>query len=290
MWKHFLKQTKANFLPYDILNLGFVVFLLGITIFFYPLLPDALYLTILYLFCLIMIVVCANKNQVAHYFYPILLIFLIFQSMGYIIPHIHHSYRDPLLYQFDVLLFGSCPFNYLQKWIRPWLTEILQLGYISYYFMPVVLGMALFLRKDSRFPSVIFAILLGFYVSYIGYLLFPAVGPRFYLHFDKSVYENTYLAGWTAHLLNILEKNKTDAFPSGHTQISIMCTYFAHYLGRNWSLIYGIMTALLIVSTVYCHYHYITDVIAGILLAIICLTISPGLEKRIGKWLKSHGC
>jgi membrane-associated phospholipid phosphatase len=292
MWKCFLKHIKANFLPYDILNLVFVFFLLVISFLSAFFWPSAAYLIIVYLFCLVMIILCSlsskdlnHKKIIIHYFYPVFLIFFIFESLGYLIACLHLSYQDGLLYQLDVLLCGGCPFIYLQKWINPWLTELLQLAYISYYFMPLILGLALFYKKDHRLCSVIFSLLLGFYLCYLGYLVFPAVGPRFYLHFDKSVYENTYLAKWVAECLNILEKNKTDAFPSGHTQISVMSAYFSHYLGRGWVISFSLVTIFLILSTVYCRYHYIVDIIVGILLAVISLKIAPLLEKMILQWL-----
>lgn len=294
MWQTFLNRIKSHILPHDILTAGFVIMLLGITLIFYPRLPKADYLLIIYLTLIMLIISFSqmphdlyDKKALIHFFYPVLLIPIIFESLGDLIPYVNPHYVDALLMKTDILLCGGSPCLFLQKWIRPWLTEILQLAYVSYYFMPLVLGIALFAKKDKRLPSVFFALLLGFYISYVGYFLFPALGPRYWLDPTQSVYKNTYLAKWIAHCLNVLEKNKTDAFPSGHTQISLMCTYFAGYLGKGWLIVFGIATTLLIISTIYCRYHYATDVIAGIFLAIICLKIAPPLEKRIWHWLRS---
>jgi len=286
MWRDFLAKIKP--LPYDILNAVFVVFLLSLSVFFYHRLPNAGHLVFVYLSLLLMIAFCSalpadfkKRISVIHFFYPLILVPIAFESLGKLILYVNPHFWDPTLARLDTLICGIPPCLYLQKFVRPWLTEIFQLAYTSYYFMPTILGVALFCRKDKRFTSVIFAILLGFYVSYIGYLLFPALGPRFYLAEPHCVYKDTFLAKWIAYYLNLLEHNKTDAFPSGHTQISLMCAYFAGYLGKKWAAIYAIMTALLIISTIYCYYHYLVDVIAGILLAGICLKIAPRLEARL---------
>jgi len=294
MWQSFLTRIKSHLLPHDILSIGFVIPLLGITLIFYPHLPKGHYLIGLYLSLITLSLLFSmtpqnlyDKKAIIHFFYPVLFIPIIFESLGDLIPYVNPYYIDNILLKIDVLICGTSPCLLLQKWIHPGLTELLQLAYTSYYFMPLILGMVFFIKKDERFPSVIFAILLGFYVSYIGYLLFPALGPRYWLDPFQSVYKDTYLAKRIAYYLNLFEKNKTDAFPSGHTQISLMCTYFAHYLGKGWLIFFGVSTILLIVSTIYCRYHYVIDVIAGIFLAFVCLKIAPSLEKRIWSWLKS---
>ncbi len=290
MWRNFLSKFKP--LPYDILNSIFVAFLLGLSAVFRHRLPNVGHLVCVYLGLLLMITLCSvlpadfdKRISLIHFFYPLILVPIVFESLGNLIIYINLHFWDPTLARLDTLICGVAPCVYLQRFIRPWLTEILQLAYISYYFMPAILGIAFWCRKDKRLPSAIFTTLLGFYISYIGYLLFPALGPRFYLADPHCVYEHTFLAKQIAHCLNVLEHNKTDAFPSGHTQISLMCTYFAGYLGKKWAAIYAILTTLLIISTIYCRYHYLVDVIAGILLAGICLKIAPKLEaclKRFG--------
>ncbi|MCD6320070.1 MAG: phosphatase PAP2 family protein [Candidatus Desulfofervidaceae bacterium] len=294
MWQGFLNRIKAHILPYDILTAVFIILLLGITSFFHSQLPRANHLASIYISLFIALIFFSmmprdlyDKKAFVHLFYPVFLIPIIFESLGELIPYVNPHFIDATLFKMDTFLCGNTPCLLLQKWIHPWLTEVLQLAYTSYYFMPLILGTVFFIKKDKRLSSFIFAILLGFYLSYIGYLLFPALGPRFWLDPTHSVYKNTYLAKWLAYCLNVLEKNKTDAFPSGHTQISLMCTYFASYLGKGWLFLFGISTTLLIISTIYCRYHHVTDVIAGIALALICLKIAPPLEKHIWRWIKS---
>jgi membrane-associated phospholipid phosphatase len=82
--------------------------------------------------------------------------------------------------------------------------------------------------------------------------------------------------------LNALEKNKTDAFPSGHTAVSLMCLYYAWKMRENklFAVLIPVVTGLLI-STVYLRYHYVIDVIAGIALTGLTIALAPGLRRLL---------
>jgi membrane-associated phospholipid phosphatase len=144
--------------------------------------------------------------------------------------------------------------------------------------MPVALALALYFKEDKKaFNSAAFAIVLCFYLSYIGYLLVPAVGPRFTL---STVQTADLLTGpatlWVRQALDGLEHNKTDAFPSGHTAVALVTLVYAwRYREKVLSRILAPAVAALIISTVYLRYHYVIDVIAGVLLAALTVLIAP---------------
>jgi len=81
---------------------------------------------------------------------------------------------------------------------------------------------------------------------------------------------------WIQQSLNSLEHNKTDAFPSGHTAVALVTLFFAwKYQQRALFRVLVPAVSALIVSTVYLRYHYVIDVIAGVLLALLTIFISP---------------
>lgn len=283
---------KLHIAPFDILNLCFLMLLLGFSIIFYAKIPEAKTLIFLYIFLFVAVFLCAfipfpQRKQVSfrliHLIYPIILIPIIFNSLGKIIPYINPHYIDYILIKTDYFFFGAHPTVWIGRFIRPWLTELMQLAYISYYFLPVCLGVGLYLKEDKHILTVLFSLLLGFYVSYLGYLLFPAIGPRFTLMHNEPLYRGAHLAQFIASTLNTIEINKTDAFPSAHTQISLMCVYYAFHLGKFHVIIYGLITSLLIVSAIYCRYHYVIDVIIGVVLAALCIYLGPILEEILSK-------
>ena len=110
----------------------------------------------------------------------------------------------------------------------PWVTEYMQLAYVTFYFLPFILCTPLYRQGQFRaFRVSLCALLLSYYVSYLLYFLTPARGPRFYL-------ANTWLPfDWPVahHLsratLDALEGIQWDAFPSGHTAIAIIVLVMA---------------------------------------------------------------
>jgi membrane-associated phospholipid phosphatase len=209
---------------------------------------------------------------------------LIFNSLGALIASIHTTTCDVCLIAADHGIFGVHPTVWMERLISPLLTGLLQFAYISYYAIPVSLGVVLIARgRFGEFEEALFGILLCFYLSYVGYLLFPAIGPRFTLsHLQTRGLQVSPFIESIQYVLNALEKNKTDAFPSGHTAVSLMTLYYA-WKTREKKLFAGLIPLVtgLIISTIYLRYHYVIDVIAGIALTGLTIAVAPGLRRLL---------
>lgn len=222
-----------------------------------------------------------KKGFYAHVVFTIILIFLLFNSLGELIAGIHSRTFDDLLIRIDFAVFGVHPTLWMERFINPFLTAVLQLAYISYYCIPVALGVTLIAKgRYADFEKALFGIVLCFYLSYIGYLLVPAVGPRFTLdELQTTGLQAGPLISGIQETLNTLEQNKTDAFPSGHTAIAVLTLFYAWKLReKTLSTILVPVVLALMVSTVYLRYHYVVDVIAGIPLAALTVCIAPALR------------
>jgi len=129
-------------------------------------------------------------------------------------------------------------------------------------------------RED--FNASVFVLVVGYYVSFIGYILFPAIGPRFTLTQIQSVpLEGSFLTDFVRDILNSMEHNKRDCMPSGHTQIALMVLFLSYRFKRVLFYILLPFVCGLILSTVYLRYHYVIDLMAGTALA--CVIVGPRL-------------
>ena len=282
---------RAFLNPIDRLTLSFIVLLTVVILLSLSFLSSWPQLILQYSLLALAIISLAALDRKApgsrlfrflHAFIPIISIFMIFNSLGDIIPFIRQQYYDDVLIRIDYLLFAAHPTVWMERFNNTLLTALLQIAYISYYFMPIALGASLYLRdKQDEFAYAVFTIILCFYLSYIGYMLFPAVGPRFTLNHLQTM---DLPAGpwtlWIQQTLNSLEHNKTDAFPSGHTAVALVSLFYAGKY-RERALFWVLVPAVsaLIVSTVYLRYHYVIDVIAGILLAVLTIVLSPWMHR-----------
>jgi len=213
-----------------------------------------------------------------YHFAPIIFVVSIYESLGNLIQHLQPDI-DPSLVKIDLFIFGVEPTLWIQRWIVPWLTDILSLAYLSYYFIPVVLITVLYLKhRITEFDRAMFVLAFGYYISFIGYLLFPAVGPRYAItHLYSVPLEGSFITDFVRDTLNALEHNKRDCMPSGHTQIVLMVSFLAYRYEKFLFYLFVPIICGLILSTVYLRYHYVIDLLVGGGLAIGCTLIGHRL-------------
>ncbi|HYQ48332.1 MAG TPA: phosphatase PAP2 family protein, partial [Thermodesulfovibrionales bacterium] len=231
----------------------------------------------------------SEKNRgfhwVYHLIFPTISILAIFDSLGHLVHAINPQDIDPLLIRLDRLLFGGHPTVMMERIMMPLLTDLLQVAYSSYYLLPVTLGAVLLIRKrDDAFDRSLFLIMFCFYLSYAGYLLFPALGPRFTMsHLQHEELRGLFLTGPIQELLNRLEGIKRDAFPSGHTGIALTVLVLSRRYEKSLFRLFLPFVTALIFSTVYLRYHYVVDVLAGVILAGLTLFLG---DAYYGCWQK----
>lgn len=206
---------------------------------------------------------------------PVISVLFIFDSMTYIVHSVNPEDIDYLLIRADYFITGVYPTVWLERFINPVLTEILQIAYSTYYFLPVILGIVLKIKGQKQgFEEGLSLILLCFYLSYVGYILFPALGPRYTMaHLQHVQLKGLFSFDWLYNTLNSLEGIKRDAFPSGHTGVTVTVLYVAFKYSKRVFQIYLPITILLIFATLYCRYHYLVDVIAGVGLFFVTLLL-----------------
>ena len=163
------------------------------------------------------------------------------------------------------------------------LTDVVYLFYLSFYFLPLAAAIAARLRGgEPAYERVVFPVLATFYASWIGYFLFPAEGPRVPEALEAAVIGGGRISGLSRAFLRAAEATTLDAFPSGHTAVSLVAAAVAPATSR-WSRVRWWGWAIGVVfATVYVHVHYASDVIAGGLLAAVVLAAvrARGEESR----------
>ena len=219
--------------------------------------------------------------------YPLIYLFVIFESFFMILPFINLNRYDELLTNIDFALFGVHPSVWIEQWNRPWLTDLFYALYIFYFPMPFFI--LSWLYRQKRFVDLdksVWVYMLTYYGAYIGYFLVPAAGPRFYepiITLQQTNLDGIFLAIPVRTIINFMEPNKLDAFPSLHAAISfttllLMGKYNIKMFRIFLPIIIGIM-----ISLVYCRYHYVIDMIAGISWSMITFVFGQQLYDKFAK-------
>lgn len=202
---------------------------------------------------------------------------------------------DHIVASWDEQLFGCQPALLFSKYVT-WnvASELIHLGYFSYYPMIVFTLVCYFFYRYEEFLRCAFIIMSAFFIYYTVFVLFPVVGPTFYYkaiglqeaasgHFPElGHYFNTHtdcltLPGWKQGIFYRLVadaqasgERPTAAFPSSHVGISTICLLLIYRLHKHKFMLFLIpLYLLLCMATVYIRAHYLVDVLAGWISAAI---------------------
>jgi membrane-associated phospholipid phosphatase len=231
------------------------------------------------------------------YFYPILLFTGFYRETGALQHMFFPDYLDPWLIELEEVLFGMQPsLVFMDRFPYLALSELLYAAYFSYYIMILGVGIALFVRNRTQFFHYVSVISLVFYVCYLTYNVLPVMGPRlFYVEdpgwempagiqpevappYPESVQKGPFFQVMRV-IYHYLEAPGA-AFPSSHVAIAIVTVWFSfRYLPRIRYL-HLADVVLLCISTVYCRYHYVVDVFAGMATAAVLIPIANWLYFR----------
>ena len=215
-------------------------------------------------------------------FYPAAFLPILFNTLEPLIEALRGGARDDVLIAADRALFGVDVTVWMQRLVRPWLNDVFFTFYATYYFFALALGLILWARGRATARRYVFTLMVCYYISYAGYFLIPALGPRFTQASEYTVsLLTTPVSRAIADGINSLEKTKLDVFPSGHTMIAVAVLIVAWKRARDvfWFLL-PIGTGL-VISTVYCRYHYVVDVLAGIALAFAAVPFGDWFYEKL---------
>ena len=222
-------------------------------------------------------------------------------ELNRVLPNLDHLFAAA-----DQTLFGCQPsllFSQQVPW--GWFSELMCLGYVSYFPLIVLVVLYYFVRRYHEFVWASTVILAAFFAYYVVFVLVPVTGPQFYypaVGFDKiaaGVFPdlgNWFLThdfrmpapGWSDgffyHLLDVTHdsgERPTAAFPSSHVGITTVLFLLALRTRCRW--LSGILLFFLILmcmSTVYIFAHYLVDVLAGLVTALLFYALFYYLSVR----------
>jgi len=181
----------------------------------------------------------------------------------------------------DQWLFGVQPCVWAQRFINPILTEIFSFCYMIFFLFAPIVALVLYLKKMRvEFRETLVTVILCFYCGYILYVLFPAAPPRltlkhlFYVKFDGSPIHDVETL-----MFSVLPSESRCAFPSLHAAVTLLSLMFAWKYTRTTFWIILPFCIGLFLSTVYLRHHYVVDLLAGWVLAVLAYWLLPRLDR-----------
>lgn len=201
----------------------------------------------------------------------------------HLVPLVNPYDIDAYLIHIDRFLFlGIDPTVLLESITHPLLTEFLQIVYASFYFLPFSIMLILFLKgRRLDFHVVVSTLMLSFYICYVGYYLFPAIGPRFTLdHLQTFPLSGVLFFDYVRSFLDGYSFMTRDCYPSGHALLSIMTALLSYKHYRPYFRFAAVWAGIIVFSTVYLRYHYVIDVTTSLIIAMIVFRFNPQMVER----------
>ena len=214
-------------------------------------------------------------------FYPVLWIGFSWKELNNLVTMIFPYWANAFVIQMDLSIFGAHPSVWVQHLFRPWLTELMNFLYATYYFfIPLAVFPLYFKGKKKEAFNVMFLLTLTISVCFMLFFFFPAEGAWVVL---KDLHTVQPEGGFFLRLVQAAQSKGTirgGAFPSSHVAAAFILALGALHYNRKigWvmlSLVFGIA-----LSTVYCRYHHAVDALSGIAVGFILY----GIGLRILKW------
>jgi len=283
----------------DIVNLIMLVCITVIYIITFNKTPWRLSLFIIYFFMFLYLFVSIwlrsrnisnNVKTLFLFVHPVIFLFALFETFFMLLPYFNTSVYDSLLENIDVAILGVSPTLWIEQFSTPLLTDIMYLFYFFYFPMPlIILGWMLYKGKHKDIEKSMFSLLLCYYGAYLIYFFVPAQGPRFFLHESYSLVLNGYFLAAPIHaVIDALEPNKLDAFPSLHTAI-LTVTMIITFKNNRKIFIWFIIAAIgIIISLIYCRYHYFIDIVAGLIWAILITILAEKMYTYYSAFFTDH--
>ena len=221
--------------------------------------------------------------------YPVVFLVMIFDGIHLVLPYINSNVYDHELYQIDQWILGVNPTVWIESYINPYLTELMYILYFFYFPMPLIILGYLYLQKNYKALDKAFVFMfVTYYGAYLLYFLVPALGPRFYPELvaqQKVSLDGLWLTDIIRDTISSLEHNKFDAFPSLHAAISLAVIILVAQYRKKWLWFFVPVLIGILISLIYCRYHYFIDIIGGVVWTLIAFAIT---EKYYDKLYKKY--
>jgi membrane-associated phospholipid phosphatase len=212
------------------------------------------------------------KNKIVSFlrlFYPLIFTAYFYGETGYY-NNIFFADLDGIFVQLEESIFGLQPSIWFSaKFDSFWFNELMFFSYFSYYLIVIGFPLIIYFTKRDEFERLFFIIIFSFYFYYLIFVFFPVVGPQFYFPAEQAEIAHSGIFGKIVLFFQDAGETPTGAFPSSHVGLSWIILFASAKSNKKLFIAILILALLICFSTVYIKAHYVVDVIAGLISAVI---------------------
>jgi hypothetical protein len=190
------------------------------------------------------------------------------------------NWQDRAVLGWEKTVFGVQPTVWLQKFISPPLTEWLMFSYVIYVILYPALGALIYFRRGERpLEDYLLTLALANLVCFLGFMIFPVAGPLYYMADAYSVpFKGGFFTAWGEYIRTHVHEIGSN-LPSPHCAVATVMWVMAHRYVRPAFYVLAPTILSLYISTFFLRYHYLSDTVVGILVALLAIIAAPVFPK-----------
>jgi membrane-associated phospholipid phosphatase len=213
--------------------------------------------------------------------YPGLLYPFFYRQMQVAVHWLIPRFLDHQVVSVERAMFGVDPNIWIQPVQTPLLNEWMMAGYFAYFFLiPIVILPLHFRHRHDEAHRLLTATTIAFLISYVGFVLYPVEGPRFFLA-DRL---NTPLSGWLfVPLVNWIITGGAihgGCMPSSHTAVALVVLIWARRTQPRLAAWLAPFVFTLFAATVWGRFHYLSDMVIGWMVGLAAVYLADRLADR----------
>jgi membrane-associated phospholipid phosphatase len=219
----------------------------------------------------------------ARCWYPLPLYIFFFEELEGLVHAIFPGWFDRWMIEFDYGFAGVHPSVWLARFSSPAMNEFMQFAYMTYFLYLVILPAILYANRDRlAYWTVMVSTAVAHYSVYVIAVLLPIESPY---HAFAPLQMKPLTGGYVTAAMDFIERFARvhgAAFPSAHVAGSMVALLAAARYCRWLFWVCLPFFASMCVATVYGRYHYVADVLAGIVVGAIGFAVGSWMMERKG--------
>ncbi len=211
-------------------------------------------------------------------------IFLSYFQGAVLLPALQGNLYDARLFAIDRALLGTTPALWLAQFNYRPLIEWVSFFYYCYFGVLAAMVLpALFSDNSKRTQEVLAGALLVATAGHVLYTMVPGLGPHATLAFDEPINGGFW---WRQVQTTVAAAGaQLDIFPSLHTAYPVFFALFAyrHRDHKTWRYAWPALAFVavnIVAATLFLRWHWLIDVLAGLLLAFAALRFAIFVSDR----------
>ena len=187
-------------------------------------------------------------------------------------------WNDQAVLDLEQHLFGGQHTIWMQRIMSPGLTEWLLFCYVFYVpIYPILSAIIYYKHGEKEMEDYLFYLGLAVVLSGIGFMFSRVAGPMHKIGLLYSVPLRGYVFTAIGEYIRSHVHMPGGAFPSIHCAAATIMWWMAYRYSRVSFYVLAPVILSLYISTVYGRYHYLVDVIGGIIVAFIIMALGHAL-------------